>query len=64
MIPLDDYPTIEAMEKYGGSFIKALANACRHADPDNYRRLQIAFPEYFKRYARMAKEVYDVKQNR
>lgn len=41
---------IEAMEQYGGSFVQALAQCLRRADPNNYQRLEIAFPEYFEEY--------------
>lgn len=54
MIPFSDIPMVEAMEKYGGGFVKALANALRHADYENYRRLRSTFPEYFTEYRKMS----------
>lgn len=45
-----DYETVDLMEKYGGSFVKALALACRCADPHNFRKLKSAFPNYFADY--------------
>lgn len=48
---------VEAMEKYGGSFVKALARCFRCADARNFRKLQIAFPEYWAEYERMAKRI-------
>ncbi len=41
------------MEKYGGSFVKALAKAAMHADENNLRRLREAFPDYWFRYSGM-----------
>ena len=41
------------MEKYGGAFVKALAEAFRRADPHNFRRLKEAFPELWERYTKM-----------
>jgi len=38
------------MEKYGGSFVKAIAECIRRADPTNLMRLREAFPEYFNEY--------------
>ena len=35
---------VEAMEKYGGSFVKALADAWNHADPINKKKLEDTFP--------------------
>lgn len=45
---------VEAMEKYGGSFVKALANCFRHADKNNIEKLKSAFPEYWEQYAAMS----------
>lgn len=39
------------MLKYGGSFVSALACAYQKADPNNRRRIEAAFPEYFEEYA-------------
>jgi len=49
-----DMKTIEAMEKYGGSFVVALAQAARRADRNNLERIKLAFPEYWKQYTEMA----------
>ena len=49
-----DYPIIEAMKKYGGGFVKTLAELCWHADQENYRKIKKAWPEYFEQYAKMA----------
>lgn len=47
------YLVVEAMEKYGGSFIQSLAMAFRHADSINFNKLKNAFPEYWKQYEDM-----------
>ncbi len=49
-----EYWTLEAMTKYGGSFVQALAVAYRAADPVNRAKLREAFGEYFAEYARLA----------
>jgi hypothetical protein len=49
-----DYWTLEAMSKYGGSFVQALAVAYRRADDVNRARLLAAFPDYFAEYATLA----------
>jgi len=45
---------IECMEKYGGSFVKALANAWHHADINNKKKLETTFP-YFEEYEQQAR---------
>lgn len=50
----EDIKIVEAMEKYGGSFVKALANAARHADHQNLGKLRQAFSEYWSTYREMA----------
>jgi hypothetical protein len=51
----------ETMQKFGGSFAKALALAMLHADTDNRQRIATAFPELMARYevmhTRKVKEV-------
>ena len=46
--------TLEAMDTYGGSFVKSLAKCCRHADPRNLSTLKTAFEGYFAQYGEMA----------
>ena len=41
---------IENMEKYGGSFVNALAECARRADPFNLDKLTDAFWDYFVKY--------------
>jgi hypothetical protein len=58
MIPEEaDYATVEAMVRYGGSFVKALGQAWYAADSDNKSRLRAAFPEYWKQYADIATQM-------
>jgi hypothetical protein len=45
-----DYETVELMQKYGGSFVQALAVACTKADQHNFRTIKKAFPQYFAEY--------------
>jgi len=47
-----DVDTIEKMQNYGGSFVKAIAEAWLHADPNNRKKLEETFP-YFKEYDEM-----------
>lgn len=45
------------MERYGGSFVKALAEAARHADSRNLAKLKEAWPEYWHEYEEQGKEL-------
>ena len=45
-----DLRIIDAMSQYGGSFAKAIANAAKVADSDNYNKLKQAFPELWEKY--------------
>lgn len=45
-----DYKIADNMEKYGGSFVKALAECIRRADPVNMMKLREAFPQYFQSF--------------
>lgn len=45
---------IEAMRVYGGSFVKALADALALADRENERRIRKAFPDVIDRYRDLA----------
>ena len=38
------------MDQYGGSFVSALAQALRYADPTNRQRLLDAFPDLVAKY--------------
>lgn len=56
MIPEKDIPMAKAMETYGGSFVKALAMCLLMADHINYAKLELAFPQYFAEYRKMAEQ--------
>ena len=47
---------VDAMKRFGGGFVKALAECFVRADDDNLLRLERAFPEYVKKYREMAAE--------
>jgi hypothetical protein len=51
---INNYDVIDTMQKYGGSFAKAIAEAFRRADSENFKRLQDAFPELWEQYAQMS----------
>jgi pyruvate/2-oxoacid:ferredoxin oxidoreductase beta subunit len=51
----EDFVMVEAMERYGGSFVKSLANCFFHADDINFDKLKRAFPEYWKEYEEQVK---------
>ncbi len=48
------YPILEAMDEFGGSFVKSLAELYRHADRNNQIKLIQVFEDYFLQYATMA----------
>lgn len=51
-----DFYTIQAMKTYGGSFVKALANAYAVADLNNQSKLKVAFFTYFEEYKKMGED--------
>ena len=53
---MTDWEIVEAMERYGGSFVQALAKAFQAADEENQRRIKATWPEYWKRYDDLAAE--------
>ncbi len=54
-MPISDFAIVEMMDKYGGSFARALAEAARRADTENLDRLKSAFPEMWAEYAELAR---------
>ncbi len=50
----EDWKTLEAMRRYGGGFVHALATAAMHADDNNYAKLKAAFPELWLQYSATA----------
>lgn len=61
---LDDGAVIEAMRRWGGGFVKALAEAATIADSDNLRRIKSAWPEYWQRYSDMANDESELTRSR
>lgn len=51
MLNNEELRVVGNMERYGGSFVKALAACFYRADPNNKEKLKIAFPEYWKQYS-------------
>jgi len=49
----EKFKMIEAMRRYGGSFIKSLADCFMRADIINFEKLCRAFPEYVEEYRKM-----------
>lgn len=56
MIPEKDWPMHKAMQRYGGSFIKKLAELLELADGVEYGTLEDAFPMCFYEYRKMAEK--------
>ena len=50
----DDVDVVDAMQRLGGSFIKALGYAASRADLNNLRRIKAAFPDYWEQYRKLA----------
>jgi len=53
----EDYATVEAMTIFGGSFVVALAHACRQADAVNLAKIKATWPEYWAEYSEMSKNL-------
>jgi hypothetical protein len=51
---MTDEDVLAAMDRFGGSFIQALAQCYRRADPVNRDTLKNAFAEYWLQYADLA----------
>jgi hypothetical protein len=52
----DERAVIEQMERFGGSFIRALAAAYRLGDPDNRERIRNNWPEEWAKYRMFAEK--------
>lgn len=52
---ITDYQVVSAMERFGGSFVRKLAELVRLADPDNYERIKATWPDYWETYREMAR---------
>ncbi|MFZ1005315.1 MAG: hypothetical protein WAN65_00655 [Candidatus Sulfotelmatobacter sp.] len=51
---ISDQDVLNAMERYGGSFVSALAVAWQRADMINQAKLRTAFGNYWEHYSEMA----------
>ena len=51
-----DYLILDAMSKYGGSFVKQLATLAHCADSENFNKLKVAFANYWDQYERFLKK--------
>ncbi len=49
--------TCDAMQKYGGSFVQALAQLARRSDPANLQKIKITFSEYWDQYEQKGKDM-------
>jgi len=58
-----DCATIAAMDRWGGGFVQALAQAARRADAENLRRIKRAWPEYWRQYGEMSEPITDAKND-
>ena len=56
---LQDSITLDAMETYGGSFIRALAQAARKADAVNLEKIKVTWPDEWERYTYAATNQHD-----
>lgn len=59
MILESDIKTVEAMKKYGGGFVQALAVCFERADAENLMKLKVTFNDYWHQYLEMSKKEYD-----
>jgi hypothetical protein len=46
----EEFEIVEKMAKYGGSFVKALAECFHRADPINFFKLKFTFHDYWEEY--------------
>jgi len=52
---VSDQETAEAMIRYGGNFVRALADLYRQADDENRARIKATWSEYWRKYDDIAK---------
>lgn len=50
MIDEKDWWTLKAMSKFGGSFVKKLADLAHSADPANYAKIRSTWGLYWDQY--------------
>jgi len=51
----EEFEIVDKMKRFGGSFVKALAECFYKADPINFHKLRITFPEYWEQYKNFGK---------
>lgn len=56
-----EYCMRRAMQVYGGSFVKKLAECFAAADSQNTAKLLAAFPEYVEKYLKLAQDMPEFK---
>jgi hypothetical protein len=54
-----DYWTVKAMDRCGGSFIVALAELVRRADAANLQKIKDTWPQYWEQYEARGKEMQE-----
>jgi hypothetical protein len=52
-----DWEVTQAMETFGGSFVRNLAALCHTADPVNLAKIKATWPDYWLEYAEIAAQV-------
>ncbi|MCK4686611.1 MAG: hypothetical protein KAT66_00615 [Candidatus Lokiarchaeota archaeon] len=52
----EEFKIVDKMAEYGGSFVKALAQCFYKADAINFKKLKIAFSDYWEVYEDKRKE--------
>ena len=52
----EEYEVIEAMKKYGGSFVVQLANLYERGDANNRLKIRLTWSEYWAQYKEMAEK--------
>jgi hypothetical protein len=57
MTPATDYDIVNAMDRFGGSFVRNLAACCHTADPVNFLKLKAAFPDVWAEYAELVQMI-------
>ena len=51
----EEFEVVETMSKYGGNFVKALAECFHKADRSNINKLKSTFSVYWVEYEEMSK---------
>lgn len=61
-----DFEVVQCMHRYGGSFVRHLAELCEKADPVNFAKIKACWPDYWQQYAEMVPRMkaHDVARQR